>query len=357
MKTIEYLNKFGIEKIQKEFAIKVSTDERFPCLYVLNYDQINSPKNHQITKECRSLVVKSELNGSSYSLASRAFDRFFNQGENGDDFELSKLELFEKVDGSLVSVFYVKNHGWLYRTKSIIMPTTAVNNSERTWKDLIESALDWPNIKGLDESCTYIFEVVGKENRVVVDHKEDGAYLLAIRDNSTGKYRPVTTSKFNTPKRYSFSSTNECLESLKHLPGLDEGYVGYIDGTPVVKVKSPKYLAAHRLRGNGLTPKNIIEMVVINECDEYFSVFPEDEEHFKNYLAAWRKLEHELVEQHKKHRCIEDNKAFAIVVKDLLFSKVLFKVRHSGGDVLNALHSQSKAYKVKLLENLMMRGY
>ena len=258
MKTIEYLNKFGIEKLQDTFAIKVSEDERFPELLVLNYNQIESPKDHPIVKECRSLVVREELDGKTYSVVSRAFDRFFNQGECSLEFDLSKLKLFEKVDGSLVSVFYTEDYGWMYRTKSMIMPTLSVQGWDRTWKDLIESSLDWENLSGLDKNCTYIFEVVARENRVVVNYQEDKAYLLAVRNNKTGNYSEVVRTKFNTPRTYNFNTTKECIESLQQLPNLEEGYVGYQDRVPVVKIKSPQYLSAHRLRGEGLTPKRMI---------------------------------------------------------------------------------------------------
>tara|TARA_R110002012_G_scaffold49804_3_gene128801 strand:+ start:102 stop:209 length:108 start_codon:yes stop_codon:yes gene_type:complete len=35
MKVLDYLNKYGLEKLVEEFSIKVSVDERFPDLRVL----------------------------------------------------------------------------------------------------------------------------------------------------------------------------------------------------------------------------------------------------------------------------------------------------------------------------------
>lgn len=355
METIEYLNKFGLDKLVDEFAIKVSSDERFPDLLVLNYNQIDSPKNHPIVKECRSLVVNQE--GGSYSVVSRSFDRFFNQGENGDEFDLSKVELFEKVDGSLVSVFYVESYGWLYRTKSMIMPSLSVQGWDRTWEDLIETCLDWVNISGLDKSFTYIFEVVGRENRVVVNYKEDKSYLLAVRNNKTGAYSEDVTGQFNTPRKYTFNSTKECLESLKELPNLEEGYVGYIDNVPVVKIKSPQYLAAHRLRGEGLTPRRIMEMVVINEWEEYLSVFPEDRCYFDKYLNAWSRLEEVIIHAWMDNESCLEQKHFALNIKDLFYSGVLFQTRSSGRDPLKVLHSQKESFKLKLLETAVEHGY
>lgn len=352
MKTIEYLNKYGLEKLVEDYAIKVSVDERFPDLKVLNYNQIDSPKNDPIVRECRSLVIREELEGVTYSVVSRAFDRFFNQGENDTEFDLSKLKLFEKVDGSLVSVFYDEKYGWLYRTKSMIMPELSVQGWERTWKEFIENALKWDSINGLDKRYTYIFEVVGRENRVVVNYSEDKAYLLAVRNNQSGNYSEIIQTKYNVPRKYSFTSTKDCIDSLKELPNLEEGYVGYQDGVPVVKVKSPQYLAAHRLRGEGLTPKRIIEMVVIGEYEEYFAVFPEDKCHFEKYISAWETLESLCKTQFDKTKDIVDQKEFALQNK-VFYSGVMFQSKASGKDPVKVLHNLRDSYKVKLLETML----
>ena len=157
----------------------------YPELYVLNYNQIDSPKNHPITNECRSLVLGSKDNGLTFFAVSRAFDRFYNMFENDYAPDVSELACYEKIDGSLISVFHY-NGEWLYRTKSMIMPTLPINWGERTWKDVIEEALGWENMKNIleedfIEGWTHILEVVSFENRVVVKYKETKAYWLAAR--------------------------------------------------------------------------------------------------------------------------------------------------------------------------------
>lgn len=354
MKTLEYLTKFGLEKLVEEFSIKVSVDERFPNLRVLNYNQIDSPKNHPIVRECRSLVVKEELNGETYSVVSRAFDRFFNQGENDVDHKLEDLTICEKVDGSIISVFYCEPYGWMYRTKSMLMPVLSVQGWDRTWDRLIESALGWSDIDFsiFDKDCTYIFEVVGRENRVVVNYLEDNAYLLAVRDNIDGGYCEIGTTKFSLPRKYSFKTTEDCMKSLKELPNLEEGYVGYENGIPVVKIKSPQYLTAHRLRGEGLTPKRAIEMVVIGELDEYTSVFPEDRQYFDKYVNAWHNLESLCKTQYLNTKDIVDQKEFALNNK-VFYSGVMFQSRVTGKEPVKVLHNLETSYKIKLLQTML----
>lgn len=74
MKVIEYLKENGTEKLTSEFGVIVKKYEDAQLL-VLNYDQINSPKN-EITSECRGLILDYD-----YNIVSRSFDRFFNWNE------------------------------------------------------------------------------------------------------------------------------------------------------------------------------------------------------------------------------------------------------------------------------------
>lgn len=353
MKVLEYLTTHTLEQLCNEFSIKVSHNELYPELYVLNYDQIDSPKTHQITLECRSLVLGSTDQGKTFFVVSRAFDRFFNYGENDYNPNIGMLTCYEKLDGSLVSVFNY-NDQWLYRTKSIIMPTTTINGYDRTWKDLIESSLNWDKGFVADKAHTYIFEVVSRENRVVVKYEEDAAYLLAIRSNEFGFYSKIVTHKFSSPRRYTFKTTEECMDAVKNLPNLEEGYVAYnYDGVPVCKIKSPSYLVAHRIKGEGLTPKRIRELVVINEQDEYLAVFPEDEKYFTDYINVWDDLQWRLKSIERIYFNITDAKEYAMFVKDFPFSAVLFQAKKSGKCVTKVLTEQKTSYKVKLLEIMM----
>lgn len=354
MEVLKYLETHSLQELCDEFSIKVSQNELYPELYVLNYNQIDSPKAHPIVVECRSLVLGSVDHDKTFFVVSRAFDRFFNYSENGYSPDISKLTCYEKLDGSLVSVFNYKGE-WVYRTKSVIMPTSQINGFDRTWKDLIEDTLEWSEHKPPlgTETFTYIFEVVSMENRVVVRYEDDKAYLLAKRHNVTGEYDTPSVT-FSTPRKYTFSSTEECMGSVKELPNLEEGYVAYNEfGVPVCKIKSPAYLVAHRIKGEGLTPKRIRELVVINEQDEYLAVFPEDVKYFTNYIESWNGVKYKCIEVMSATANVINQKEFALLVKDYPYCGVLFTAKRSGKCVEKVLTEQTISYKVKLLETMM----
>ncbi len=392
MKTLEFLNQslnmgdsaeLALVRLKERYAIKYRIYEDFG-LVVLNYCQIDSPKFHQITKECRSLVLALPYENyecpafvesgceahyrNSFQVVSRAFDRFFNYGEKKLPCKVDKLKFYDKLDGSLITVFHF-NGQWLYRTKSMIMPVEQINGLEITWRGLIEGALHWDEVdfNKLSKEHSYIFEVCSPYNRIVTRYDEPQAYLLSVR--SMDGIHPVdwavekaaTDNNWLRPKEYTFDSWDSCAQGAKDLRNLKEGYVGYLKGTPTVKVKNPAYVAAHHLRGEGiLTPKRILDLVIMHETDEYLSIFPEDTESFQPYIQAekWMWLHIECLWSENKH-LIKNPKEFALQVKDTPVASLLFSKRNGKhqkdsfeGLTRPAKHRMISAY---LMGNLMER--
>ncbi len=387
MKVLEYLN--GLTKagascytalgiLQENYGIKFSENKEYG-LFVLNYDQIDSHKHkfEQIVRECRSLVlrvVKSkglfntnallcEVDFEEFKVVSRSFDRFFNYTEEfGSEYDLTKLVAHEKMDGSLVSLFNYKGE-WLYRTKSMIMPDTKVNGFETTWKELIEEALGNYKESVLMTQSTYIFEVTSPTNRVVTRYEKPEVTLLATRDYLQGSYLPDDYTDacaefhgWNRPRTWTFNNWKEVLQGAKDLPNLEEGYVMYHKEfhSPVMKCKNPAYVAAHHLRGEGLNPKRCWDLVLMNETDEYLGVFPEDVNTIQPFVVAYETAIASMVWSWEKHKDISTQKGFALAVKDLPFTSVLFSMR-KGLTLQQAWDKLTTNAKYKLLNVFLQK--
>ena len=91
---------FALERLTTEYGIRVKAYPEQDT-YVLNYDQIESPKFAPVVKECRSLVINSKC-----EVISRSFDRFFNHGEGECIVDFNQAWAMEKVDGSLIGLYY-----------------------------------------------------------------------------------------------------------------------------------------------------------------------------------------------------------------------------------------------------------
>lgn len=351
MQVIEHIKANGVDSLA-EFGISV---KKYPeGLIVLNYSQIDSPKTHPFVVECRGLIIDEEFN-----VVSRSFDRFFNYGENESTFNPATAVLHEKVDGSLIKIYFYKD-GWRVSTRGTAYAESKVNGFDITFEDMtykalnVDSRVEFNQLcnKCLDESRTYIFEVTGVENRVVTRYSGYTLWFLGSRNNKSGKYYsdefiPVA-NRFGAvlPKTFRFNSVEECIETAKHLPDLQEGYVAYQDGVPVCKIKSPAYVAVHHIRGEGLTPKRIAELVVINEQEEYLKYFPEDVAHFTPYIEALAFQLKSAQHHYYKNMNIENQKEFALSVKDMPYSHLLFQARKVKQDnihkVFNSLNLEQK---------------
>lgn len=343
MQVIRYLNSVRGETIlddlsvlEGEFNIGYSMDTRYPELIVLNYDQIKSPKHHPIVTECRSLVLE-RLALGDWKVVSRSFDRFFNYGETDCGYNANYLVANEKMDGSLIGLFFYHKYGWLYRTKSMIMPESTVMGFPVTWKDIIEDGMGSVPYEGtLKTGVTYIQEVTAPENRIVTRYEDRKITLLAARYDNGVYMMPNSVDdvakvmKWCRPKTWTFSTMAECAQGAKDLRDLNEGYVMYDRlGAPVCKVKNPAYVAAHHLRGEGvLTPRRVMDLVLMNETDEYLSIFPEDTRAFTPYINALQNAYSEASRLWAEYGEIEDNKEFALKVKDYPVFGLLFNRRN-----------------------------
>ena len=372
IKTIEYIKKNGIESLKSEFGINV---KEYDDLFVLNYDQIESPKTHPIVQECRSLMLDKQFN-----LVSRSFDRFFNFGENntGENCNFSKCKIFEKLDGSLINVYHY-NGNWNVSTRGTAFAESEVNGFGLSFKELVYKALNISTqeefnsiFDGFGLKCkdfyTFIFEVTSRENRVVTHYDGYTLWLLAIRDNSDGMYFDRESFKEHSlkcgikfPNEYYFKSIDDCMKAIEELKDLKEGYVVYeniglsgIDEyVPVFKLKSPTYLAVHRLKGEGLTPKRIIDLVNMNEHEEYLTYFEDDRKYFEPYIKAYEVLFDDINFIWERYKTVRDQKDFAMYVKDLPFASILFRKRKdSEQSFLHLFNLQSDSYKRDLLEKI-----
>ena len=146
---------------------------------------------------------------------------------------------------------------------------------------------------------------------------------------------------------------DECIEIVQNLKDLNEGYVVYNDGIPAFKLKSPTYLAVHRLKGEGLTPKRIIDLVNMNEHEEYLTYFEDDRKYFEPYIKAYEVLFDDINFIWEKYKMVRDQKDFAMYVKDFPFASILFRKRKdSEQSFLHLFNLQSDSYKRDLLEKI-----
>lgn len=368
LSVVKYLSKFvdisvGIDTLEMEYGVKAKIYDNF---FLLNYSQIESPKNHPITNECRGLILDWELN-----ILRRPFDRFYNYGEaDTQNFDFSKSVCMEKADGSLIPVWWNPfEHKWCFGTRGTAFAESECN-SGRKFEDIINECFLSKKKEDIFydlayKGFTFIFELCSPENRVVVPHTDTYLVLLGVRYNSIGNYTDLNMmGKFvyelkehgvnvRLPFLYDMNKIEYVIDTFKDSGAFFEGYVFWNNETNErVKVKNPAYVAIHHLRDNGnLNPKRICELVFTNETDEYLSYFPEDKKFFDPWVEAYNVMIETINFNFKTiSKQILTQKEYALLVKDLPYSGIMFALRQ-GKTIQDCFEKMNSDAKVRLLEN------
>ena len=340
MEVINYLlaNNLDWDKLKEEFGIK-TTHYPEDDLHVLNYSQIDSPKTHPIVLECRGLVLDYDLN-----IVARTFDRFFNYGEAGTEIHSGKVFAWgDKKDGSFIKV-YMHGGVWKLGTRGTAFAEANVGFEDGlTFLKLAYRAAGVKSDYEFNQLCkdswfvpgvTYMFELTARENRVVTQYETPELTFLGARENQTGAYLPYseTHARMNPVFKHLsivVGTPEEMVGAANNLKNLEEGYVGYQDGAPIMKIKADAYVAVHHLRGEGLNPKRISELVATGEQDEYLTYFPEDAKHIDPYTDAEATMLFLAEEAYNANCEIVEQKAFALKVKDIPNHDLMFMARRN----------------------------
>jgi hypothetical protein len=197
-------------------------------------------------------------------------------------------------------------------------------------------------VKPYQEPCVYLLDVRNKETGLFLG--QEITWYWNVPDNASWKY----------PESFQFETWDDCLYAVKKLPAMDEGYVTLQD-TWRIKVKNPAYLAIANLRLNGIiNEKRIILLVLMNDQNEYLQYFPEDQKEFDPYIEANKKMTEEVAILWFENRKIEDQKEFALKIKDYDSKNILFGMR-KGKKINEMIDNMTDNAKVRLIKGYVGR--
>lgn len=328
-----YLIKNSLQQLQDEYSIKVTKHE--DGRRILNYHQIDSYSKRfdPIVRECRGLVLDKDN-----VLVARAFKRFFNLGEyckEQDNFQWENSYSAEKVDGSLILIYYWQG-SWHVNTRGSFGAGN-INNTPMTWHQLVDLALpkDWR--KKLDPQYTYVGEICSRYNKVVRDYKKPVFFLLTMflgsieLDHAAVDYYAKECGLL-TPDTYNFIDTFDVVKFLDEKALKEPTFEGVVIrdvNNKRLKAKSPTYVELHHMSSNGNIAmyKNLVPIYFKGEIDEVIQYFPEIAD--KLYEVK-NKIEASISEIDNLWHCYHDEKnrkRFALAVKHHPLAALLFQAR------------------------------
>lgn len=326
----------SLETLEAEFGVKSRVDSNLNVV-CLNYDQLESPSDHPLVRECRGLI----LDANTWECYCLPFLRFFNLGERYlQDFDWTRFVAYEKLDGTLISIWHHPEHGWQCSTRGVPDASGPVDGTGLTFRKLVELTLKdmgFPTFLSfanrLDPQLTYAFELTAPENRIVVDYRERRLTLLSARIQSTLVEQYPEQFKFQVPyivQTVPFRSKEELLDAANALaPSEGEGFVLRDIYLRRLKIKGEAYCLANKCRDRvGASRVNQLELILNEHLDDAFGLLPEHIQKSIEMLELDLKILYlSIAAIWKRTKHIEEQKEFAKEVVRYPFSCILFEMR------------------------------
>lgn len=329
---------------------KIAVKDQYP-LAIFNYNVIDLPDfTDEIVQEARGIII----NLDTLDVVCWPFRKFSNWNEPyADDIDWTTARVQDKIDGSIVKMWFdFKQNKWRWSTNSMINASEATIDTSpygegRTFMNAIEGAANYPDVVKAqslcDKSCTYIFELTGPENKIVISYKESKLWHIGTRDNNTGREYNEDIG-IDRPGEYLLHSLPECIEKVHELNPKDEcikeGFVVVDENWHRVKIKSNEYLYLHRLVNNKVLTKDTILEVILSKdkkrLEDILKYFPEYETMIRYYQYLEADLRRNVAEIIRKARIAYaefngDRKCVAMVIGDSKYA--WFGFRAIGNDL------------------------
>lgn len=281
--------------------------------YVIIKYNIGAGFSYTLSKEARGAIFKKTEKGK-YICVCHPFDKFFNYGEIfADNINWEKATVQEKVDGSLIKVWY--DNEWHISTNGCVNAFEAATDKDSNFGEVFTKALIKQSngackdvndfFAGLDKTHVYMFELVSPDCQLVVYYPEEALYYIGERDMTTDKelYRYTDYMKnfgIKKPKIYHLNNLNDVIELVNSFDDSEEGCVVCDDKFRRIKVKGQAYLAAFTSRCQMCISDRRIVLAIQNETiDDWAAYNPAIKEREDRVFSILREKGAELDAQWK----------------------------------------------------------
>lgn len=310
---------------------------------VLNYTPKSQYESNwtNVTMQCRGLILdKHDL------VLFRPPKKFFNHGEaNAPKIPLdAQVDVIDKLDGSFIAVFDTPG-GLECATRGSFESQQAIDAT--AWLRKHHSQFQVTTDK------SYFFEWIGPSNRIVLSYPEDQLVLLGAVNDYTGGLLPLREAREScgwtgtVAQDFHFNSFEDVLRH-EFEPDV-EGFVIRYNGT-LVKTKATRYLELHRLIF-GLNDKAIWRQLSTGvDREDLIKPLPDEFQDEVNrkidvLLDQFYELASAIWSEYNHYKVIEDQKEFALAVKDSKYKSFLF-AKKAGNDE-KAMHMTWRAIEPK----------
>lgn len=240
--------------------------ERFhttrPNLAIYNYT--NKTQFDQmwddVTEQCRGLIV----NTTDNFVVGRPFRKFHNYSADSGLSLDTQCDVYDKYDGSLIIV------AWYYGEPIIATRGSFVSDQAILAKKIFKS--NW-TASQFTANETYLFELVGPSNKIVLDYHLDALVPIARVNRTTGQV------VFSAPLMY--ATTLRDVLSRPPRPNSEGVVIHFNDndsptGERMLKIKQEDYLRLHSAKFM-LSTRRILEALRSSDpIENYVNLLPDE---------------------------------------------------------------------------------
>lgn len=306
----------------------------------VTYDMLVANREDPLASQCRGLILRP----GTWDIVAYPFDRFFNHDEFcAHEIDWATAAYEQKLDGTLLIVYWDDaDSRWRCGTRNMceaqLGPLGYVAFAEQADDAArvfgAESLNDLMTRSGVSRDNTYMFELTGPMNRVVCHYDAVSLHLLGVRSLMTlFEIDPVPHADLlgvPVPERWKFSNLSDMLEVLREWhPREYEGVVVRDACFRRVKVKSPKYLAAHHATDSlGASWRSVTEAVIAGHTDDIIGLLPDYvAKRVISVQGAIADLVARTVSEYATIQPIDDMKAFAFAAQKLQWPAAMFALK------------------------------
>ncbi|MEL6900420.1 MAG: RNA ligase [Cyanobacteria bacterium J06606_4] len=325
-----YLRTHSLATLEKTYGIRTRRHGQFENLVCLKYSQFESPMDELVVQQCRGIILD-EADG--WSVVSYPFDKFFNYGEPyaaALDWESARVQ--DKLDGSLMTLYFYGRH-WQVQSSGTPDASGEVTGYAFSFAELFWRTWEQVGYRlpiGHEDYC-FMFELETPYNRVVVQHSGHAVTLHGVRNVRTCEEASpdvwADRLGWHSVKSYPLGTVDALIDQAEQLdPFEQEGFVVCDRFFNRVKLKSSEYVKLSHLK-EGSSDRRLLSIVINNESAEFLAYFQELETRFREIEARYDRLVKKLESEYEKYSAIAHQKEFAMAVKKLPYSGVLFALR------------------------------
>jgi hypothetical protein len=345
-----------IEVLERDFKIHVARDG---ALVSLKYDQIESPMHEPLVQQCRGMIVDVDRR----QVVAWPYNKFWNHGEHlADPIDWATARVQEKLDGSLM-ILYWHDEQWTVASSGHPTAGGSFGTDTRTFREALwaQVATDEIDLNALDTRATYMLELCDTPNRIVVHHARPRLVLHGARSLESGvELLPSTLHQtgieagFEVAREFAITSISDCLAAADALDPLQqEGFVVVDHRFHRVKIKSPRYVVLHHLKGES-TPRRAVELWQTGEAGELLAHFPELASVITPIHERLDNIARSAADAHDEARCRGiDRKGYALMAKRYTFSAVMFRMLTDGSEGVDAAKAIMRRMQLTALERLI----